>query len=268
MLEMFILLSVVGAFAGLLAGLFGVGGGMVLVPAFFYSFTGLGYAGADTMQVCLATSLATIVVTSLRSLISHHRQAGVDWELLKLWAPGIALVAVFWVLFATQLRSITLQWIFGGFGLLIGFYMVFGRSDWSLGTKMPSGWARALLSPMIGFISVLMGIGGGSLGVPLMTLHGKTIHQAVATSSGFGLLIAAPSVVSFFFVDIEAGSRPPYSLGAVNLVAFGLIIAMTLITTPLGVRLAHRLDAAKLRRIFAIFICAVALNMLRKAIGY
>ena len=121
MLEMFILLSVVGAFAGLLAGLFGVGGGMVLVPAFFYSFTGLGYAGADTMQVCLATSLATIVVTSLRSLISHHRQAGVDWELLKLWAPGIALGAVFGVLFATQLRSITLQWIFGGFGLLIAF---------------------------------------------------------------------------------------------------------------------------------------------------
>ena len=198
MLEMFILLSVVGAFAGLLAGLFGVGGGMVLVPAFFYSFTGLGYAGADTMQVCLATSLATIVVTSSRSLISHHRQAGVDWELLKFWAPGIALGAVFGVLFATQLRSLTLQWIFGG----------------------------------------------------------------------FGLLIAAPSVVSFFFVDIEAGSRPPYSLGAVNLVAFGLIIAMTLITTPLGVRLAHRLDAAKLRRIFAIFICAVALNMLRKAIGY
>jgi uncharacterized membrane protein YfcA len=152
MLEMFILLSVVGAFAGLLAGLFGVGGGMVLVPAFFYSFTGLGYAGDDTMQVCLATSLATIVVTSLRSLISHHRQAGVDWELLKLWAPGIALGAVFGVLSATQLRSITLQWIFGGLGLFIGFYMVFGRSNWSLGTKMPSGWARALLSPMIGFI--------------------------------------------------------------------------------------------------------------------
>ena len=182
--------------------------------------------------------LGHVVVTSLRSLISHHRQAGVDWELLKLWAPGIVLGAVFGVLFATQLRSITLLWIFGGFGLRIGF------------------------------ISGLMGIGGGSLGVPLMTLHGKTIHQAVATSSGFGLLIAAPSVVSFFFVDIEAGSRPPYSLGAVNLVALGLIIAMTLITAPLGVRLAHRLDAAKLRRIFAIFICAVALNMLRKAIGY
>ena len=186
---------------------------MVLVPAFFYSFTGLGYAGDDTMQVCLATSLATIVVTSLRSLISHHRQAGVDWELLKLWAPGIALGAVFGVLFATQLRSITLQWIFGGFGLFIGLSMVFGRSDWTLGTKMPSGWARALLSPMIGFISVLMGIGGGSLGVPLMTLHGKTIHQAVATSSGFGFLIAAPSVVSFFFVDIEAASRPPIRWG-------------------------------------------------------
>ena len=126
MLEMFILLSVVGAFAGLLAGLFGVGGGMVLVPAFFYSFTGLGYAGADTMQVCLATSLATIVVTSLRSLISHHRQAGVDWELLKLWAPGIALGAVFGVLFATQLRSITLQWIFWRFWfaywILYGFW--------------------------------------------------------------------------------------------------------------------------------------------------
>ena len=100
---MFILLSVVGAFAGLIAGLIGVGGGMFMVPAFFYSFTGLGYAGDDTMQVFLATSLATIVATSLRSLISHQRQAGIDWELLKLWVSGIALGAVFGVLFATQL---------------------------------------------------------------------------------------------------------------------------------------------------------------------
>ena len=138
---MFILLSVVGAFAGLLAGLSGVAGGMVLVPAFFYSFTGLGYAGADTMQVCLATSLATIVVTSLRSLISHHRQAGVDWELLKLWAPGIALGAVFGVLFATQLRSITLQWIFGGFGCT-RWHTRAPRSGHHIGRYAVTVWGR------------------------------------------------------------------------------------------------------------------------------
>jgi uncharacterized membrane protein YfcA len=113
-----------------------------------------------------------------------------------------------------------------------------------------------------------MGIGGGSLGVPTMTLHGMSIHRAVATSSGFGLLIAVPSVLGFFFVGLDAVNRPPLTFGAVNLAAFALIISMTFVTTPFGVALAHKMDAKKLKRYFAIFLVFVALNMLRKAMGY
>jgi len=268
MFEMALALMVVGGFAGILAGLFGVGGGMVLVPAFYYAFTSLGYAHENLMQICLATSLATIVVTSLRSLTSHAKRGGVDFAVLRGWAPGIAVGALFSVVFAAQLKSVTLQWIFGCLGIVIGLYMAFGRSDWRLAQSMPRGIRRAIFSPLVGFISVLMGIGGGSLGVPLMTLHGMRIHQAVATSAGFGVLIAVPSVVGFFFVPLDPDNLPPLTIGAVNLVAFGIIIAMTLVTTPLGVALAHKLEAQKLKRYFAIFLVFVALNMLRKAAGY
>ena len=130
---------------------------------------------------------------------------------------------------------------------------------------MPRGIKRAILSPMVGFLSVLMGIGGGSFGVPLMTLHGRPIHRAVATAAGFGLLIAVPSVIAFLFVDI-AQSRPPLTIGAVNLGAFGIVVTMTLITAPWGVRLAHAMDPKPLRRVFAVFLVLVALNMLRKAL--
>ena len=268
MVAMIIALMIVGAVAGVLAGLFGVGGGMVLVPAFFYAFTTLGYPHENLMQICLATSLATIVVTSLRSLTSHNKRGGVDWDVLKTWAPGIMIGAVVSVMFAAQLKSITLQWIFGCLGMCIGLYMAFGKADWRVADTMPTGIKRAILSPLVGFFSVLMGIGGGSLGVPTMTLHGMSIHRAVATSSGFGLLIAVPSVLGFFFVGLDAVNRPPLTVGAVNLAAFALIISMTFVTTPFGVALAHKMDAKKLKRYFAIFLVFVALNMLRKAMGY
>jgi uncharacterized membrane protein YfcA len=131
---------------------------------------------------------------------------------------------------------------------------------------MPNGVTRAVLSPLLGFLSVLMGIGGGSFGVPVMSLFGVPIHRAVATAAGFGVIIAVPSVAGFLFLPIEGA--PPYTLGAVSLVAFVLIIAMTLVTAPLGVRLAHAMDPRPLKRIFAVFISIVALNMIRKALGY
>jgi len=251
MIEMVIALAIVGAVAGVIAGLFGVGGGMILVPAFYYAFTTLGYAHQDLMQICLATSLATIVVTSLRSLSAHNKLGGVDWDVLRTWAPGIMIGALVSVAIAAQLRSSTLQWIFGGLGMCIGLYMAFGKTEWRLADDMPTGVRRAIYAPLVGFFSVLMGIGGGSLGVPTMTLYGMTIHRAVATSSGFGLLIAVPSVLGFFFVSLDPMLRPPMTVGAVNLAAFGLIIAMTLVTTPLGVALAHKMEAAKLKRFFA-----------------
>ncbi|MBT8412328.1 MAG: sulfite exporter TauE/SafE family protein, partial [Octadecabacter sp.] len=119
-------------------------------------------------------------------------------------------------------------------------------------------------SPLVGFLSVLLGIGGGSLGVPIMTAFGVPIHRAIATAAGFGVLIALPAVAAFMFSDVSV--TPPGTIGAVNLPAFGLVIAMTLLTAPLGARLAHRTDAKVLKRVFGGFVILVALNMLRKVI--
>lgn len=268
LLQMLVLLLVIGAVAGVLAGLLGVGGGIVLVPAFFYAFQTLGYGGDQLMQMCLATSLATIIVTSVRSVLSHNKKGAVDWDILRTWAPGIAVGALVGVLVASSLRSTTLQAVFGVLGIVIGLYLGFGRSEWRLGDAMPKGLRRMMLSPLMGFMSVLMGIGGGSFGVPLMSLFNVPIHRAVATAAGFGVLIAVPSVLGFLFLPIDPANRPPLTIGAVNMVAFFVIIAMTLITAPIGVKIAHAMDPKPLKRIFAVFLTLVAINMLRKALGW
>ncbi|WP_163849578.1 sulfite exporter TauE/SafE family protein [Pseudooceanicola aestuarii] len=266
LMSMGALLVVIGALAGVLAGLLGVGGGIVLVPAFFYAFQTLGYDGPGLMQVCLGTSLATIIVTSARSLQSHHRKGAVDWAILRGWAPGIVLGAIAGVTVAAGVSSLALQVLFGCLGIVIGLYLAFGKPHWRIAQEMPGLLTRSVLSPALGFLSVLMGIGGGSFGVPVMTLYGRPIHRAVATAAGFGMLIAVPSVIGFAVLDIPATARPPLTLGAINLPAFLLVIAMTLITAPLGARLAHATDPRPLRRIFALFLLVVAGNMLRGAI--
>ena len=265
LIQMLGILLVIGAFAGVLAGLLGVGGGIVLVPAFFYAFQTLGYDGSQLMQMCLATSLATIIVTSMRSVHSHHKKGAVDGDILRGWAPGIALGAVVGMLVVSQLRSTTLQAIFGVLALTVGVYMSFGRAEWRLGQAMPKGPLRIVLSPLVGFMSVLMGIGGGSFGVPLMSLFNTAIHRAVATAAGFGVVIAVPAVIGFLFVEMNM-DVPPLTIGAVNLIAFVIIIAMTLVTAPWGVKLAHSMDAKPLKRAFGVFLVLVAVNMLRKAL--
>ncbi|MDA5094496.1 sulfite exporter TauE/SafE family protein [Aliiroseovarius sp. KMU-50] len=264
LVPMALMLVIIGGFAGVLAGLLGVGGGIVLVPAFYYAFFSLGYASDQLMQICLATSLATIIVTSIRSVLSHHKKGAVEWDILKTWLPGIVVGAVIGVLVAAELRSIILQAVFGILALIIGLYLGLGRSEWRLAEEMPKGIKRVILSPLLGFLSVLMGIGGGSFGVPTMTLHGRPIHKAVATAAGFGVIIAVPSVIGFLFVPVTVS--PPGTIGAVNIPAFLLIIAMTMITTPYGVKLAHAMDPKPLKRVFSVFLILVALNMLRKAI--
>ncbi len=266
--QMFALVVVIGGFAGVLAGMLGVGGGIVLVPCFFYAFKTLGFDGPQLMQMCLATSLSTIIVTSLRSVASHNKKGAVDWDILRGWAPGIAVGAIVGVLVASSMRSTTLQALFGVLGVVIGLYLGLGKSEWRLGEAMPKGLRRAVISPMVGFLSVLMGIGGGSFGVPLMSLYNTPIHRAVATAAGFGVIIAVPSVLGFLFLPIDPAFRPPLTVGAVNLPTFGIVIAMTLITTPWGVKLAHAMDPKPLRRVFAVFLTLVALNMLRKALGW
>ncbi len=261
------LLLAIGAFAGVIAGLLGVGGGIILVPAFFYTFSSLGYDSSQLMQICLGTSLATIVVTSLRSVAAHNRRGAVDWEILRRWGPGIAAGAVLGMLAVAGLRSVVLQGIFAALALGVGAYLGLGRAEWRLGPAMPEGGPRRVLALLVGFLSVLMGIGGGSFGVPLMSLFGVPIHRAVATAAGFGVIIALPAVAGFLLVAPPA-VRPPLTLGMVNLPAFGLISIMTMITAPYGAKLAHSMNPAPLRRVFALFLVLVALNMLRKALGF
>ncbi|CTQ50648.1 sulfite exporter TauE/SafE family protein [Jannaschia donghaensis] len=265
LLPLIAFLLAVGAFAGVLAGLLGVGGGIVLVPAFYYVFQVLGYDSGSIMQVCVATSLATIVVTSWRSVRAHHAKGAVDVSILKGWGPGIVIGALVGSLVATQLRSETLTAIFAVLALIVAFYMTFSKPNWRIADEMPKGAKRYVYSPGVGFASVLMGIGGGSFGVPLMTLHGVPIHRAVATAAGFGMLIAVPAVILFAVLPTD-GALPPLTVGLINVPAFLVIIAMTVLTAPIGAKLAHSMDPAPLKRAFAVFLFLVALNMLRKVL--
>ncbi len=261
-----VIMLAIGFVAGIIAGLLGVGGGIILVPAFYYVFSWLGYDNAYLMQICVATSLATIIVTSVRSTMAHHQKGAVDWDTLRGWAPGIAIGAVVGVVIAGRSSSAALMVVFGVLGLLVGMYMAFGRENWRLGEQMPTGLTRGILSPLVGFLSVLMGIGGGSFGVPLMTLFNRPIHRAVATAAGFGILIAVPSVIGFLMFKAPDAGRPPLTVGLVNLPAFAIIVLMTMLSAPLGARLAHAMDPKPLKRVFAVFIAVMAANMLRKAL--
>jgi uncharacterized protein len=262
------LLVAIGGVAGIIAGLLGVGGGIVLVPAFLHAFTALGYDGPMIMQVCLATSLATIVFTSVRSVRGHTAKGAVDWSILRGWAPGIAAGSVLGVLIAGGMRTVSLMFIFGVLGTVIGLYLAFGKDSWRLGDHMPTGIGRAVSSILIGFFSVLMGIGGGSFGVPLMRLYGMPIHRAVGTASGFGVIIAVPSVIGFLLSGWGAEGLPPYTVGLINIPAFLIVIGVTMVTTTWGVRLAHAMNPKPLKRAFAAFIMLMALNMLRRALGW
>lgn len=266
LLPMVALLLVIGGLAGVVAGLLGVGGGIVLVPAFFYAFSHLGYGGPQLMQICVATSLATIVVTSPRSVMSHAKKGAVDWQMLRDWAPFIIAGALAGTLVASQVKSVVLQVVFGVLAGLAGLYLAFGKPGWRLGSAMPGQPARGVMATALAFFSAMMGIGGGTFGVPLMTLYNVPIHRAVATAAGLGVLIAVPSVAGFLFVPIA--NAPPYTIGAVNLPAFLVVIGTTMITTPWGVKLAHAMDPKPLKRAFAVFITLVALNMLRKVVGW
>jgi uncharacterized protein len=266
LLPMLVALLAIGAFAGVIGGLLGVGGGIVLVPAFFYAFGHLGYGGDQLMQVCVATSMATIVVTSLRSVSAHNRKGAVDWDVLKTWGPPLVIAAALGTFVASRVPSVALQAVFGALAGLAGLWMAFGKDHWRLGDAMPGQPTRTALAGTVGFFSAMMGIGGGTFGVPLMTLYAMPIHRAVATASGFGVLIAVPAVLGFLFLTVA--NAPPYTVGAINLPAFLVVIGTTLLTTPLGVRLAHAMNPKPLKRAFAVFLTLVALNMLRKVLGW
>lgn len=250
-----------GIVSGVAAGLFGIGGGAIIVPVLIILFEGLGFSDSAS-HVAIATSLATIILTSARSVMAHHKRGAVDWQIIRTWAPWIMIGAFAGQLVAGQMSAAALKAFFGAMAYLLAAQLFFGRPGWRLADDMPAGPARAGFGTGVGVLSALMGIGGGTFGVSLMTVYGRAIHQAVATAAGFGIAIGLPSAITAIFVGWGQEGLPPFSIGYVNFAAFALISVFTVTMAPIGARLAHQLDARLLKRLFAILLAVVATKML------
>lgn len=255
-----------GLVGGLIAGLFGVGGGTVIVPALFYAFEVLGLGGESNLHVAIGTSLATIVATSWRSLKAHREHGAVDEVVLKTWTPWVALGGLIGAGVAGFTSMEGLAIVYGVCLALIAAQMGLLPERIVLRRDMPTGWGRRVTATVIGGLSAMMGIGGGSFGGLTMTLCGRPIHQAVATASGFGLAIGAAATVGFVAFGWIADGRPPLSLGYVNIPAAVVMGLLTTAVAPYGARLAHRLNKTTLRRVFAIYLLATALSVVVKAL--
>lgn len=267
MTEMIVLvlaLAATGAFAGLIAGLFGIGGGVVMVPAMYYAFQVLGYTDDRLMHVAVGTSLTVIVATSLRSVTAHARHGAVDFAVLRGWAPWIVMGTLIGSVLAHLSPGALLAGLFGAMTLILSLQFFFGRPEWQLRDSLPGGFARIGLANLIGLLSAMMGIGGGVFGVTLMTLCGKSIHRAVATAAGFGVAIGIPGAIGFI-VNGWGSDVVPYSLGYVNLPGFALLAGSAFFVAPLGARLAHSLPERTLKRLFAIGLAVVGAMLLREA---
>lgn len=258
-------LAAAGLFAGFAGGLFGIGGGVVIVPALFYVFTALGVDASVRMHVAVGTSLATIISTSWRSLAAHTKAGAVDFAVLKTWGPWITLGAVAGAVVAGVVTTEALLIVFGAGLLLIAAQMGLSSPNWRIFADLPGGMARACIAGGLGLLSAMMGIGGGAIGVTVLTLCGRPIHQAVATASGFGAAIALPAALGYVVMGWGREGLPTWSAGFVNFPGFAVVAVLTALTAPLGARLAHRLPQVALKRAFAAFLALTALNMLREA---
>lgn len=255
-----------GLFAGFAAGIFGIGGGFVVVPALFVVLPLLGGTHEAIAHVAIGTSAATIIVTSIRSLLAHAKRGAVEFEVLKSWAPWIILGDGIGVLLAGHVdgRVLTIIFAVGVFLMSLNFLLP------RLGGKvisdtMPSGIARVGIAGGLGTFSALLGIGGGTIAIMVMTLCGRSIHRAIATASGVGTLIAIPSAIGFALIGLKEGGLPWGSLGYVNLPATIAISSMSVLTAPLGVAVAHAMPAAPLKKIFGVYLIIIAFVMFRNA---
>ncbi len=254
-------LLLVGGFAGVVAGLLGVGGGIVIVPVLFHLFTVMDFADEVRMHLAVGTSLSTIIATSISSMRSHNRRGAVDWALLKSWGPAVAIGVLAGTVIAVVARGEVLTAVFATVALLVAGYMSFAPDSLRLAHRLPGGALRAGIGVVIGAISAMMGIGGGTLSVPTLVLCNYPIRQAVGTASAIGLIIGIPGTLGFIYSGWGTAGLPPFSLGYVNLLGFLLLAPTTMLTAPLGARLAHSIDTRLLRLAFAVFLAATSARM-------
>lgn len=254
-----------GAIAGVLAGLLGVGGGIVIVPVLVLMFDFLKISDNIVMHLAVATSLATIIPTSFSSARSHRAKGNVDADLIKSWAPIIFLGAATGGILSKFLDSSYLAMVFGFVAFAVAINMVLPKKI-ILGESLPNGIVgRGAVPSGIGLFSSLMGIGGGTLSVPVLTAFSFPVHRAVGTAAAFGLVIAIPAAFGFIWSGFGVDGRPPFSLGYVNIPAAVLIFSVSFFTAPLGSKLAQSLNPQRLRFAFAIFLFLSSVRMLWSA---
>ena len=247
-----------GLIMGLLAGLLGIGGGGIMVPILYEVFSAIGVDEAVLMHLCVGTSLAVIMPTSLRSFHSHKAKGAVDMDIIRSMALPVVAGVVIGTLVARYANSTILTAIWVGAATMMSLKMFFGRESWKLGDDIPGNPGRALYGLFIGTISTLMSIGGGAFVTMMMTLYGRPIHQAVGTSSGFGPMIAIPGTLGFIWAGWGVAGVPPGSLGYVSLLSAAIIVPVSVLAAPLGVRMAHGISRRKLELFFATFLALVA----------
>jgi uncharacterized protein len=260
-MEVFLIYALVGAFAGLIAGLFGVGGGLVIVPVLVFVFSTLQLAPSHLVHLAIGTSLATIVFTSLSSVYAHHRHGAVQWPLFLRLLPGMATGALLGAKLAHWLPTGSLRAIFGIFELLVAAHLAFGGKP-SLHRNLPGLAGLSGVAILIGAISALVGIGGGTMTVPFLVWCQVEMRQAIATSAACGLPIALAGAAGFILSAWQMPDLPPWSTGYIYWPAALAIVSVSIFFAPLGARLAHRLPATQLKRLFALFLTGLGIYML------
>ncbi|MCX2723930.1 sulfite exporter TauE/SafE family protein [Roseibium salinum] len=251
-----------GLVAGIIAGLLGVGGGIVIVPVLYYMFIALKIDPSVLMHVAVGTSLATILATGTSSARAHYLRGSVDMDLLKRWWWAIAIGVVAGAILAGNISGGALTLVFGFVALAVSLNMMFRKNVPAVAEALPGTPLKEILGFLIGGISVMMGIGGGTLGVPTLTLFNYPIRKAVGTAAAIGLIIAVPGTLLSIYFGWDVEGRPPFSLGYVNLVGFFLIIPASILSAPLGAKIAHAIDPSKLKLVFALFLGFTGLRMI------
>lgn len=260
-------LGVTGAIAGILAGLLGVGGGIVIVPVLYHSFGFLGVDESVRMHVAVGTSLATIIPTGIASTYSHYKRGGLEPVVLKAWCLPMTAGVLAGTLIVGNVSGTILTTVFAVMALLVAVNMAFRKEGVTLADSLPKSPFKHLLAVFIGLFSVMMGIGGGTLSVPVLTAFGYPVRKAVGTAAALGLVIAVPGALGALHYGLAVPARPPFSLGYVNLVGFALIVPATVLTAPVGARIAHGIAPRFLKRTFAFFLFVTSLRMFHDLSG-
>jgi uncharacterized membrane protein YfcA len=252
-----------GLITGILAGLFGIGGGAIIVPVLYEVFRVIGVPEEVRIQLCIGTSLAIIVPTTIRSYQSHRESGiGVEGIVGLWWLPALIGVALGSAL-AVFAPPAVFKIAFVVVASIIAAKLLFGRADWRLGEDLPPGLAGKALGFLVGIVSALMGVSGGSISNMILTLYGKTIHQAVATSAGLGVPITIAGTLGYMLAGLPQQSlMPPLSIGFVSLIGFALMAPVSSFTATYGARLAHALPKRKLEIAFGIFLLLVSVRFI------